>query len=203
MTKYSLRIPAVVCLTAAAVLMTGCSAPGASQAATTNSPAPVKVDEGLLTVDITMKRSLLDPEDKQTDQQIIQGAKDKGITAIVNANQTVTYTMSRLKQREMLDSMKKSLQESNTKLVDNPDNSVSAIDFSDDLTKFTVKVDGKRYNQFEAFAALGFYIQGGLYQQFSGVAPDNIDVVVEFVDDNSGKVLNTGSYKEWAKKAAA
>ena len=79
----------------------------------------------------------------------------------------------------------------------------SAIDFSDDLTKFTVKVDGKRYNQFEAFAALGFYIQGGLYQQFSGVAPDNIDVVVEFVDDNSGKVLNTGSYKEWAKKAAA
>ena len=45
----------------------------------------------------------------------------------------------------------------------------------------------------------GFYLQGGLYQQFAGVSPESVDVTVEFVDDATGEVLTAGSYQEWRK----
>jgi hypothetical protein len=68
------------------------------------------------------------------------------------------------------------------------------------MTSFTAKVDGARYKTLDAFYALAFYVQGGLFQQFAGVSADKIDVKVQFVDDKSGKVLNTGSYRDWLKQ---
>lgn len=203
------HIPAILCLIAAAALTSACGGPSTSAAANgqsagvsaaTTTPPVVKVDEGLLTVDVTIRRSLLDPDGKTTDEQIIQAAKDKGMKVVVNADQTVTYTMTRTQQKQMLDGMRTSIQDSMTKLVAGGQTSITAVDVSDDMTSFTAKVDGTRYKVFDAFYALGFYIQGGLYQQFAGVAADKVDVKVQFVDDKSGEVLNSSSYRDWLKK---
>jgi hypothetical protein len=174
-------------------------APGAVSAQSTTPPA-VKVDQGLLTVDVTIRRSLLDPDGKTTDEQILQAAKDKGMKAVVNADQTVTYTMTRTQQKQMLDGLRTSMRDSITKLVDGGQTSITAVDVSDDMTSFTAKVDGARYGMMDAFYALAFYVQGGLFQQFSGVAAEKVDVQVQFVDDKSGKVLNSSSYRDWLKR---
>lgn len=148
-------------------------------------------------MDVTVQRSILDPNGEQTDEQIIQGAKDKGMSAVVNPDRTVTYTMSRKQQRELLDGMRASVLESTATMVDDAQNSFTAIEVSDDMTLFTVKVDKARYSELEVLYALGFYMGGGLYQQFSGVKGDEVDVKVQFVDDATGEVLDSGSLRDW------
>lgn len=110
---------------------------------------------------------------------------------------TVTYTMSRRQQRELLIQLKTSLDGANEDMVDDGGNSFTAIDVNDEMSAVTVKVDKDSYTEFEALYALAFYVQGGLYQQFSGVEADKVDVKVEFVDDATGEVLNSGTLKEW------
>ena len=41
------------------------------------------------------------------------------------------------------------------------------------------------------------YIQGGYYQMFSGVSPENVDVEVNFIDNVSGDIIDSGSYRAW------
>lgn len=197
--KRAGRIPAALCLAAVVLLSSGCGgsgAPRADSSAASGAPA-VQVDEGLLSVDVTVQRSILDPNGEQTDEQIIQGAKDKGMSAVVNPDRTVTYTMSRKQQRELLDGMRASVLESTATMVDDAQNSFTAIEVSDDMTLFTVKVDKARYSELEVLYALGFYMGGGLYQQFSGVKGDEVDVKVQFVDDATGEVLDSGSLRDW------
>lgn len=81
-------------------------------------------------------------------------------------------------------------------LIADDTNSITAVEYDDAMTKFRVSVDAARYTQFESFYVLAFYMQGALYQQFSGVAPDDVDIAVEFVDQATGEVLDTGSYQE-------
>ena len=171
----------------------GASAAGLSSSA--SAPA-VEVDEGLLSVDVAIRRSLIDPEGELTDEQIIQSAKDNGMAAVVN-DDTVTYTMTRKQQQEMLDRMRASIQESTDELVNDASNSFTDIGFNDDLTAFTVEVDGQRYSVFESFYAVVLFVGGGLFQQFSGVEADDLDVEVQFVDNASGEVLESGSLRDW------
>lgn len=195
-----------VCGIVVAVSLSGCAAgatanqsAGGSGAAGTTTPPAVQVDQDLQTVSVTIKRSLLDAEGKKTDAELVQGAREKGITATVNGD-TLVYTMTIQQQEEMLKQMRISLRDSNAQLVAEKKSSITAVETNDALTEYTVKVDGDRYTVVDAFYALAFYVQGGLYQQFAGIAADQIDVRVQFVDKESGKVLNTGSYREWVAK---
>lgn len=192
---------AIISLGTVAALTSACGSAGSvgsgPNTASSSASAPaVEVDEGLLTVDIKIRRSLLDPEGKQTDAEVIQAAKDKGMSATVDGD-TVIYTMTRSQQRELLDQLKTSLSETNQNMVDDQANSFTAIDVNDEMNAVKVKVDRDKYTEFEALYALAFYVQGGLFQQFSGVDSDKVDVKVEFVDDATGEVLNSGTLQEW------
>ena len=81
-------------------------------------------------------------------------------------------------------------------MVADTSNSITDVDFNDAMTSFRVSVDGSQFSQMESLYALAFYIQGALFQQFQGVTQDDIDVIVEFVDEATGEVLQTGSYQE-------
>lgn len=95
--------------------------------------------------------------------------------------------------------MRSSAQDAADDLVADETNAVTAVEFDDAMTSFTVSVDGARYGTLQSLLALGFYLQGALFQQFNGVSADDIDVVVNFVDDATGEVLDTGSYQEMRK----
>ncbi|AEG42969.1 hypothetical protein L600_003300000250 [Isoptericola variabilis J7] len=189
---------ALIALTAAC----GGTTPAESSASTTSAaeasePPAASVDEGLFNVDITLRRDLVDPEGVQTDEEILAAFDDEpGVTAVVNPDKTLTLSMSKDRQGEMLDEMRTSMKESLADLADDPENSFTAIEADDDFTTFTVKVDGTKYNVLEEFYAFGLYIQGGLFQQLAGVAADDVDVEVAFVDDKSGEELGRSSLAE-------
>ncbi|WP_299091326.1 hypothetical protein [uncultured Microbacterium sp.] len=173
----------------------GCSAGAQPRPVGASSAPAIEVEQAAATVDIRLARSLLDQEDALTDAQIVEAARGKGIAATVDGD-TVVYTMTRSQQADMLAQMRSSAQESADELVADETNSVTAVEFNDPMTSFKVSVDRDRYGALESLLALGFYMQGAIFQQFNGVGADDIDVIVDFVDDASGEVLESGSYQE-------
>lgn len=184
------------CIVGAALVLSGCSGGGEDAASNSSaSPAAIEVEEQLVTVDVRIARSLLDQSGSLTDEEIVAGASQNGIAAVVDGD-TVIYTMTKPQRDEMLANMRSSAQDAADELIADETNSVTAVEFNDSMTSFQVSVDAARYGTLESLLAIGFYIQGALYQQFNGVAPDDIDVIVEFVDDATGEVLDTGSYQD-------
>ncbi|MDZ8275372.1 hypothetical protein R2Q81_05320 [Microbacterium aquimaris] len=180
----------------AALALSSCSGVGEDVASSSSaSPAAIEVEEQLVTVDIRIARSLLDQSGSLTDEEIVAGASENGIAAVVDGD-TVVYTMTKLQRDEMLAGMRSSAQDAADELITDETNSVTTVEFNDSMTAFQVSVDAARYGALESLLALGFYIQGALYQQFNGVGPDDVDVIVEFVDDATGEVLDTGSYQD-------
>ncbi|KJL45017.1 hypothetical protein [Microbacterium trichothecenolyticum] len=187
----------VVCVV---FVLGGCSAGGAGETSggSTSTPGAVEVKEELLTVDMRIARSLLDPDGTLTDDAIVAAASEKGFAAVVDGD-VVVYTMTKPQRDEMLADMRSSAQTAVDEMIADDSNSVTGVEFDDTMTSFRVAVDATRFSQLESFLVLAFYLQGALYQQFAGVAQDNVDVKVDFVDDATGEVLHSGSYQEMQK----
>ncbi len=189
----SVRAAAAVTVLTALSLV-GCSAvPGPADGSAT--PPTIEVDEGLVTVDVTIARSLLDAQGTMSDDEIVSAAEEKGFSARVDGD-TVTYTMTKAQRDDMLAQMRSSARDAADELAADATNSVTGVEFDEAMTSFRVSVDAQRFTPFEALLAVGFYVQGALYQQFVGVAAADADVTVEFVDDVTGDVLKSGSYQE-------
>ena len=169
------------CIVAAVLLLSGCSGGGEDAASSRSaSPAAIEVEEQLVTVDVRIARRLLDQSGSLTDEEIVAGASENGIAAVVDGD-AVVYKMTKQQRDAMLAEMRSSAQDAADELIADETNSVTAVEFNDSMTSFQVSVDADRY---------------GALESFNGVAPDNIDVIVEFVDDATGEVLDTGSYQD-------
>ena len=77
------------------------------------------------------------------------------------------------------------------------------IQYNDDFSKVDIFVDAKQYTMWDSLYALTFYITGAYYQAFSGVANDDIDVVVNFIDNATMEVLDTASYKDFVSNTSS
>lgn len=179
----------------ASLALVGCVAASTPTPESESTPAAIQVDEGLLTVDLTVSRSLLDAGGTTSDEEIVAAAAEKGIVARVDGD-TVTYTMTKAQRDDMLADMRSSAQDAADELIADETNSITGIEVDEAMTRFRVFVDAARHTQFESLLMLGFYMQGALFQQFAGVAADDVDVTVEFVDDATDEVLESGSYQE-------
>lgn len=180
------------------VVLGGCAADAgddSSGAGASSTPAAVEVQEDLATVDLRIARSLLDPDESLTDEEIVSAAREQNIVAVVEGD-TVIYTMTKPQRDEMLAELHTAAQEAVDGIIADDTNSVTGVEYDDDMTSFQVSVDGDRFAPIESFLVLAFYIQGALYQQFAGIPQDDIDITVDFVDDATGEVLESGSYQE-------
>ncbi|MDX2377268.1 hypothetical protein M4I32_10700 [Microbacterium sp. LRZ72] len=182
------------------IVLGGCSADNGagSTGGSDSTPAAVEVEENLVSVDVRVARSLVDPDGSLEDDDIVAAAADQGMTAVVDGD-SVVYTMSKQQRDEMLAEMRSSAQDSIDDMVSDTSNSVTGVEVNDAMTSFRVSVDGQQFSPLEGMLVLGFYIQGALYQQFAGASPDDVEVTVDFVDDATGDVLESGSYQEWRK----
>ena len=157
------------------------------------SEQQIQVDKGLIDVKITFPASLF--KDSQiTNEEIEANAKAQGIKNVIfNEDGSVTYEMSRATHKKLLDEFKKSIDESIEEMLSDPEGTSSfvSIEYNDNCSEFNVMVDGTKYNEWESLAALGFYVQGLFYQCLQGTDPNDAKVVVNFIDKDTGKVLNT------------
>lgn len=161
----------------------------------------VEVDEGLLEVEVTLPASFFsDSEEEVTQESLEEKIKDEdGIKSVkLNEDGSVTYEMTKKKQKEMLDEIKASIDESCQSLVDSEDTSFVSIDYNDDVTEFTCVMTNTEPNLSESFSVISIYLLGAYYNTFAGES--DFDVKVQYVNEESGETVYEGSYQEWLKK---
>jgi len=205
----------ILILLAAFILLSGCSpkaednsagnsvsdSSSSSEASTSSDTADsgsasgqqIQVDKGLLNVKITLPASLFEGSES-TKEEIEADAKAKGIKNVTfNDDGSVTYEMSKATHNQLLDDLKKGIDESIEEMLSDTEftSSFESIKYNDNCSEFNVLVDGSKYNEWESLAALSFIFQGLFYQCLQGTDPDDARVIVNFVDKDTGKILNT------------
>lgn len=75
----------VVSVALVGFLVSGCASSAAPVGEVTSSTTQgIQVDDGLLTIDVTIQRILLDPGGALSDDEIIQSATSGGMSAVIN-----------------------------------------------------------------------------------------------------------------------
>lgn len=150
----------------------------------------ISADKKLFSVEVTLPSAFFEDS---TNEEIEEAAKESGIDKVeINENGSVTYKMSKAKHSELMDEIKVAIDESIEEILADKETypSFGEITYNKDLSEFTIKCDTALYSEFDSFVSLTFYIQGIYYQAFDGVKEDNQKVIVNFVDMDTGEVLN-------------
>lgn len=155
--------------------------------------------KSLLYVTVTMPPAFFEGQSKA---EIEAAAKEAGYTkAVVNSDGSVTYTMTKLKQAQIKRQFKRQVNTTTHQMTaggtDAP-KSYKSISYDDDMTKFDVRVDRAVFDSdaMEPMYALALYMLGGYYQMFDGKAESQVDVTVNFIDDSTGQVFQSGNYQQ-------
>lgn len=156
----------------------------------------VNVDKGLFSVEVTLPASFFEGEDVA---ETVANAEENGFgEATVNDDGSVTYKMSKSKHKEMMAELAASVEETKTELVESGDfPSIKSVETNKDYTSFTINVDRAAYeNSFDAFATMSVGVVGSYYQAFNGVKAEDMEVLIEVKDVDTGEVINSVIYPE-------
>lgn len=155
-----------------------------------DSAQGIEVDEGLLTVDITFPASLYAlNEDELTQEAVDAAAAEEGyLSGTLNSDGSATFTMTKLKQQEMLEEVKRdfdaTIQET---IADYPN--VKSVTRNEDLSEITLEVTEQ--DLATSFLAFGFSFTAYFYQVLDG---KEFATDIVFVDASTGEELSRTSY---------
>lgn len=158
---------------------------------------PIEVDEKLFNVDVTMPATFFED---MSEEAIKTAAEENGFAnCLINADGSVTYTMSKAKHKEMLDELKISFEDTIDSLINGEEQVASFVDikYNDDFSKIDIFVNKALYSSWDSFYVLTFYLAGAYYQSFAGIDADKIDIIVNFIDNATQEIFETASYKEY------
>ncbi len=173
------------------IILISCGSTTEAPESTTQATDTLKAEENLLSVELTIPASLVDDDAATLDEE----TKAAGVSEITqNEDGSVTMKMSKIAHQKMLDEFKGSIDESLTEILNDKETypSLTEITYNEDLTEFTVKVDPATYGEFEALSAIGLYIAGNVYQALNAVPENQIKTIVNFVNKDTGEIIETG-----------
>lgn len=159
------------------------------------------VNEGLLYNEITLPATFFS---ESSEEDIKKASEEAGYKSYrINEDGSVTYKMSKKMHRELLDDFKTNIDEQIDKMVNGGEDAqiegISEIKYNKDFSEIKIYMEKDSFNILTSFYALSFYMQGSYYQLFSGAKSDDVDVVVQFIDNESGEIIDSGSYQDWQK----
>lgn len=156
----------------------------------------IEVDEGLLTVDVTIPADLLEGV---SDEDLQLGVQEEGFIGWSrNEDGSVTYTMTKATQQKYLAEAREEITSGLNQAIAEEPEVYKSIEFNDAVDEFTVTVDQAAFEEsFSAgFLSLGIALQGGFYQLFAGVEPDQQRVVIHYIDETTGEEFLTQNWPE-------
>ena len=165
----------------------------------TEGSSPIETDENLLTVTVNLMASFFEGE---TEEEIKAKAKENGISkCVVNEDGSVTYTMSKAKHKEMLKELEDGLTEASESLIsgENKVESFLEIKANKDLSEFDIYVNPDKYTAWDSMNKMTFFMLGIYYQCFAGVDFNEVDVVVNFINNETKEVMDTSSYRTFVE----
>lgn len=156
----------------------------------------IKTEKGILNVTITIPASFVGEGDV-TQEELDQEVKEKGFkSATINEDGSVTYVMSKSKQKELLKKMKEDMDKNLNDMIggENTPN-VTDIQVNKDVTKFTVTTTNTELDLGESISFISLFIYGGLYNSFAG--NEDYDVLVTYKNADTKEVIQEIGLKEW------
>lgn len=151
----------------------------------------LKAEKNLLSVEVTLPASLIGDSATELDQE----AKDAGVKEVIqNEDGSITMKMTKDAHKNLLSSLKDGIDQGIDELLADKENfpSFESITYKDDVTEFNINVDPNTYGGLQSMAVMGLYIQGNLYQAFNAVPADQIKTVVNFVNKDTGEIIESG-----------
>jgi len=150
----------------------------------------IQVDEGLLTVDITFPASLYALNDEELTQEAVDAAaaEEGYLSGTLNSDGSATFTMTKLKQQELLDEMKRDFDTTIRETIADYPN-VKSITRNDDFSEITIEVTEQ--DLATGFLAFGFSFTAYFYQVLDG---KEFATDIVFVDASTGEELSRTSY---------
>ena len=163
-----------------------------TEAPTEAAPETVEVDEGLLTVELTIPASYFGDMDMSTFDTDAYVKENGFLSAELDENGSLVVLMTKAKQREHLDAMADSIDDMIAGYTTAEDTAyIKEITYGKDFTSFTMSVDREAYeNTFDA-TAISLVISAGFYQMFAGVEA-HVDFVV--IDTATGETISSTTY---------
>lgn len=160
----------------------------------------VKVEKGLLNVEITVPKSLLAPDGGEINyDEIVNNAKKEGASdVVINDNGSVTYKMTKAQHKKMMAGIRESVTEAFDELVNDEElPSIKEINPNESFSEIEVVVDRERFeNSLDGIGILGIVFPSMLYQVFDGVDPENCKVIVNLKDIATNEIFNTVIYPD-------
>lgn len=156
----------------------------------------IEVDEGLLSVEITLPADLLMG---MTDEEIAQNAEQEGYTDFtINPDGSVTYVIPKDIYEEGLEEMRRGIDETIQESIDASPLVFESITHDEDMTQFDVRVHRAAYEEDLAAGFIGFSlaVSGAFFQVFSGIPEERQRVVIDFFDVETGDVFETQTWPD-------
>lgn len=149
----------------------------------------IQTENGILTASITIPAELVG--DEMTQEELDANAESSYISAKLNEDGSVTYKLTKQQHKAMLDDFVETMDQSIQEMLDSEDYAFTDIKYNDDYTQFDVTLSTDEVGFAEGFAALAFYVYGGMYGIFSGHTADNI--TVNYYDSNGNLIESANS----------
>ncbi len=145
----------------------------------------VEVENGILTVSITLPASLMKDV---TQEDLDNDTSGSYQSAKLNDDGSVTMKLTKAQYKEMLASISEELDDCIKEIIESDDYNIAKVEHNDDFSKFDVTLSTEEAGLFDSIASLAFYMYGGMYQIFKG--SKSADVVVNYYDAN-GNLIET------------
>lgn len=144
-------------------------------------------DQKLSPVEFTVPADFVEGETTQEalDAQVNENGWK---SATLNEDGSVTYEMSKVQHKEMMEVLKVRFDEGLPDIINSEDypNFVS-VTANDDYTEFKITTRAESLNFAETFSVLAFYMVGGMYNSFNGTPANNISV--QYINEASGAII--------------
>lgn len=179
----------------AASLSFSCVACSSSEPTKENEQETIKTEKGLFNVTITLPKDYVDEE--TTQETLDKVVEQEGyVSATLNEDGTVSYVMSKNKQKEMLQEYKENVKSSLSEYIGGEDTpNLTDIKYNDNLTQFTVYTKNEVPDLTESFLPISMFIYGQYYNLLAGNEVD--DILVDFMNTDSKENIGSTSLKEW------
>ena len=156
----------------------------------------INVEKKVYDVELTIPKQFADDI---TQEELDRITDEKGYkSATLNEDGSVTYVMTKDQHREMVDGVRKGIDESLAEMAGSEDYpEITEVTANDNYTEFTVTTKNEEPSTMESLSVLGFYMTGGMYSIYSGEEIDNVHV--EFVNADTGEVIGSTDSKDMGK----
>jgi len=151
----------------------------------------VEVDQGLFNVEVTLPAGFFEG---QSEENIAANAEKAGYSSFaINANGSVTYTMSKAAYDTALQEMRDGTDEAIQDAVNQNPDVFTSITYNSSMTTFDVTVNRAAYDGSMEAGMIGFTLgmSGMFYQMFEGVPTEDQQVLTNFIDASTNEVFDT------------